>query len=113
MITALTVFIMAVLAVASVAIVITKTGITAPIRTWLEEQEPRGVLWVKLSDLVNCPVCVGFWLSLAAVLVYRPDIDAGLDVKFGIAPALVLTVFAVHGAAVLLCSVIVKNIFKM
>jgi len=58
-------------AIGSAAWLFCKTEITSKPRLWIASRSGnKFFMW--LSKLLNCPYCLGMWLSIAAVLIYRP-----------------------------------------
>lgn len=55
-------------------LVVTDTILDAP-RNWVFTHAP-----VRISELINCPHCTGFWAALACVCVYLAAPDVGLKV---------------------------------
>lgn len=56
------------LVTASIAFSITETAAFAGLRKWLQAQSA----W--LGKLANCGYCLGHWIALALVAVYRPKL---------------------------------------
>lgn len=48
------------LACAAIALLIAKSGVFAPVRSWLWG---RGAVWTILHDLVSCTFCLAWWIA--------------------------------------------------
>jgi len=54
------------LANASLAFTLSETKVFAPLRAWLKVRAPF------LGELVSCGYCLGHWIALVLVILYRP-----------------------------------------
>lgn len=62
-----------ILAVGILSLIIAKSHVFEGVRSFIAKRDS----W--LGRLINCPVCVSVWLSLAAVIV-APKVDAWSDI---------------------------------
>lgn len=58
-------------AVGSGSWLLSHTEASKPLRLFVAERS-SGKFWNWLSKLLSCPYCTGMWLSIFAVLIYRP-----------------------------------------
>ena len=63
------------LAVGSASFLISSTKIASPPKVWIASR--KGAFYSWLSELLRCPYCVGTWLSIFAVAIYRPRVTHG------------------------------------
>lgn len=54
------------LAIGTISLTITKSGLFGWFRNWIESQSDF------LGDLFSCPFCMAHWVALGAMLVYKP-----------------------------------------
>jgi hypothetical protein len=64
-------------ATARLARLVTADSITDPFRAWVNRKAKKKLgrkVWTWFDDLINCPWCVGLWLSMAVgyVAVFFP-----------------------------------------
>ena len=44
--------------------------ITESFRKWLGRRAAAGRVWKFFADLINCPLCIGVWLSFPAAFLF-------------------------------------------
>lgn len=97
------------LAIGALSLTITKGNIFEWLRAWIYRRSRNPREWVRrpfgwLSELFDCPYCMAHWITLAAMLVYKPLlISTGREW-----PDLVVTYFALVAVSSLAAGVILR-----
>lgn len=94
------------LAIGSASFMVTLTKVFVPLRVMIAKRSGnRFFKW--LSELLQCPYCLGTWLSIFAVAIYRPRL-----VHEFLPLDLLVTVLVMNGVAMLAVLVIKKALSK-
>jgi len=88
------------LAVAAVSYTITRSLLFAPARAAIEF-----LAGPFIGELFSCPYCFSHWVTLAAVLVYRP--------RLGISPSAILDGLVAGFAMIAISAVVVNTITRL